>query len=117
MKQNAANQDVEKARGTVAVLGIDLAKNVFSLHGVDASGRVVLTQTVSRAKLAELMAKLPPYQIGMEACGKLIGGSVSNYRAREHTLPSPHPAEIGEAKSFFPITHYPSPRLVPLVSE
>ena len=69
MRQNTANQHVEKALNTVAVVGIDLAKNVFSLHGVDASGRVVLTQTVSRAKLAELMATLPPCRIGMEACG------------------------------------------------
>ncbi|MEX2163035.1 MAG: IS110 family transposase [Sulfuricaulis sp.] len=69
MKQSTANQRTEKVVGTVAVVGIDLAKNVFSLHGADASGRVVLKQTVSRAKLAEFMAKLPPCRIGMEACG------------------------------------------------
>ena len=69
MKQSTANQRTEKVVGTVAVMGIDLAKNVFSLHGADAAGRAVLKQTVSRAKLAELAAKLPPCRIGMEACG------------------------------------------------
>jgi transposase len=49
-------------------VGIDLAKNVFSLHGVDAGGAVVLRQSVSRAKLSAVVAQLPPCLIGMEAC-------------------------------------------------
>lgn len=53
----------------VTTVGIDLAKSVFSLHGVDASGKVVLRRTVSRAKLAELVARLPACLIAMEACG------------------------------------------------
>ena len=52
----------------VSTLGIDLAKNSFSLHGVDASGAVVVRRTVSRSKLAELVAQLPRCLIGMEAC-------------------------------------------------
>lgn len=67
MKQHTANQTMEKA-GPVAVLGIDLAKSVFSLHGVDAQGRVALKRTVSRSKLPELIATLPPCVIAMEAC-------------------------------------------------
>jgi transposase len=43
----------------VTTVGIDLAKNVFSLHGVDASGAVVLRKTVSRARLMELVAQQP----------------------------------------------------------
>ena len=39
--------------GNVTTVGIDLAKNVFSLHGVDANGAVVLRKTVSRARLME----------------------------------------------------------------
>jgi transposase len=53
----------------VTTVGIDLAKSVFSLHGVDAEGKVVLRRTVSRAKLTELVARLPPCLVAMEACG------------------------------------------------
>lgn len=52
----------------VTTVGIDLAKNVFSVHGVDASGEVLLRKAVSRAKLSELVAQLAPCLIGMEAC-------------------------------------------------
>jgi transposase len=52
----------------VSTVGIDLAKNVFSVHGVDAGGVVLIRRTVSRAKLAQLIAQLPPCLIGMEAC-------------------------------------------------
>ena len=52
----------------VTTVGIDLAKNVFSLHGVDAEGAVVLRRSVNRAKLLELIAQLSPCLIGMEAC-------------------------------------------------
>lgn len=53
----------------VTTVGLDLAKSVFSLHGVDAGGRVVLRKTVRRDKLMELVATLPPCLIGMEGCG------------------------------------------------
>jgi transposase len=49
-------------------VGIDLAKNVFSLHGVDALGRTVLRRTVRRDRLSETVASLSPCLIGMEAC-------------------------------------------------
>jgi transposase len=52
----------------VTTVGIDLAKNVFSLHGVDAAGAVMLPKTVSRARLLEVIAQLPPCLIGLEAC-------------------------------------------------
>lgn len=52
----------------VNTVGIDLAKNVFSVHGVDAHGKVVLKKTVSRGRLLELFANLPPAIVGMEAC-------------------------------------------------
>jgi transposase len=48
---------------------IDLAKNVFAVHGVDESGKPALVRpSVARAKLLELIASLPPCLIGMEAC-------------------------------------------------
>jgi len=52
----------------VTTVGIDLAKNVFSLHGVDAAGRAVLRRTVRRDRLVETVASLSPCLIGMEAC-------------------------------------------------
>ena len=52
----------------VTTAGIDLAKNLFSVHGVDALGVVVLRKTVSRARLEALVAQWPACLIGMEAC-------------------------------------------------
>lgn len=51
----------------VTTVGIDLAKKVFALHGVDGAGRVVLRRTVKREELVELVAGLSPCLIGMEA--------------------------------------------------
>jgi transposase len=52
----------------VTTVGIDLAKSVFSLHGVDGAGRVMLRRTVRRDQLHEVVAGLSPCLIGMEAC-------------------------------------------------
>lgn len=53
----------------ITTLGIDLAKNVFQLHGVDARGRAVLSRRVKRGQLLQVVASLPPCVIGMEAGG------------------------------------------------
>ena len=53
---------------SIAVLGIDLAKHVFQLHGVDAHGRAVVSKRVSRAKLADTVAQLAPRVVATEAC-------------------------------------------------
>ncbi len=51
----------------IVTVGIDLAKNVFAVHGVDAAGKSALVRpSVSRGKLAELIASLAPCLIGME---------------------------------------------------
>lgn len=50
-------------------IGIDLAKNVFQVHGVDSHGKTVLQKQLSRAKMIEFFARLEPCVIGMEACG------------------------------------------------
>lgn len=53
----------------IVFVGIDLAKNVFALHGVDEQGKPALVRpSVARAKLHALVASLPPCTIGMEAC-------------------------------------------------
>ena len=50
----------------IVFVGIDLAKSVFAVHGVDEAGRAALVRpSVARAKLLELVASLPPCTIGM----------------------------------------------------
>ncbi|CAN7158074.1 IS110 family transposase [Mesorhizobium sp. LjRoot246] len=49
--------------------GIDLAKNVFQVHGVDATERVVVQRQLRRAQVVKFFAAQPPALIGMEACG------------------------------------------------
>ena len=54
---------------SIITVGIDLAKNVFAVHGVNELGKAELVKPrVARDKLLELIAKLPPCLIGMEAC-------------------------------------------------
>lgn len=63
----------------VTRLGIDVAKHVFQLHGVDAQGQTVLRRRLARPQLRPFVAQLPPCLIGMEACGS------AHYWARELT--------------------------------
>lgn len=51
----------------VHTLGIDLAKNVFQLHGVDRKGRTALTRRVHRDQLLRIVGELEPCVIGIEA--------------------------------------------------
>jgi transposase len=53
----------------ISTVGLDLAKSVFTVHGVDEHGKVVLRKTVRRSKLLELFTQLPACVVGMEACG------------------------------------------------
>lgn len=63
----------------ITTLGIDLAKNVFQLHGTDKQGNCVLKKRLARSKLAEFIVKLPACLIGIEACGS------AHYWARKFT--------------------------------
>lgn len=53
----------------ITTLGIDLAKNVFQVHGVNGGGKAVLKKQLKRDQVASFFANLPPCLIGMEACG------------------------------------------------
>lgn len=53
----------------IKALGIDIAKNVFELHGVDTNGKTVFKKRLMRDKLPEVIAQLPTCLIGIEACG------------------------------------------------
>lgn len=53
----------------ITTIGLDLAKNVFQVHGVDSSGKTVLRKQLKRDQMATFFAKLAPCLVGMEACG------------------------------------------------
>jgi len=61
----------------VTTIGVDLAKSVFQVHGVDAGGRTVLVKTLRRGQLLTLFSRLSPCLVGLEACGS------AHYWARE----------------------------------
>ncbi|WP_161599046.1 IS110 family RNA-guided transposase, partial [Aidingimonas lacisalsi] len=61
----------------ISIVGIDLAKHVFHLHGVDHKGREVFSKKVSRLALRTTLAQLPRCVVALEACGG------AHYWARE----------------------------------
>jgi transposase len=58
----------------ITSVGIDLAKNVIQVHGVDERGKAVLNKQLKRDQVALFFANLPPCLIGMEACGSAAVG-------------------------------------------
>lgn len=54
--------------GEVATVGLDIAKSVFQVHGVDAEGQVVVQRRLTRAKLVPFFEKLPACRVGIETC-------------------------------------------------
>ena len=52
----------------ITAIGLDLAKNVFQVHGVDERGHALVKKTLKRAQLAAFFASVPPCLVGMEAC-------------------------------------------------
>ena len=77
----------------ITTLGVDLAKNIFQIHGVDENGKAVLRRKLSRSKLVEFISALPPCLIGVEACGS------SHYWVRQfkkygHTVKSIPPQYV-----------------------
>ena len=63
----------------ITTIGLDLAKNVFQVHGIDAAEKVVVRKQLRRAQVMKFFAALPPCLVGMEAC------ATSHYWARELT--------------------------------
>ncbi len=61
----------------ISTIGLDLAKSVFQVHGIDASGRVVTRKALRRSHVLSFFRKLSPCLVGMEACG------TSHHWARE----------------------------------
>jgi transposase len=55
--------------GEISMIGLDIAKNVFHIYGVDGSGAPVLRRELRRGHVEKFFAKLPPTLVGLEACG------------------------------------------------
>ncbi len=69
----------------ITTIGLDLAKNVFQVHGCDGAGTVLLRKKLRRDQLSEFFSKLPACTVAMEAC------AINHYWGREigdlgHTL-------------------------------
>jgi transposase len=63
----------------ITTIGLDIAKNVFQVHGIDAAEKVVVRKQLRRGQVMKFFAALPPCLIGMEAC------ATAHYWARELT--------------------------------
>ena len=53
---------------TITTIGLDIAKSVFKVHGVDANGQVVIRRQLKRRNILAFFQKLPPCLVGIEAC-------------------------------------------------
>src|SRR5258708_26566399 len=91
----------------VHILGVDLAKNVFQLHGVDRKGRPVLVRRVRREQLLKVLGELEPCLIGIEASTgafywqrqfERLGHAVE-IPAPQHVKPFVSPQKNGRNKS------------------
>jgi len=63
------NQQRGPPMAKISMIGLDLAKNVFQIHGIGAAGEVVLRLQLRRGQMEKFFSKLPPTIVGMEACG------------------------------------------------
>jgi len=64
----------------VTIIGLDLAKNIFQVHGADDKGQAVLRKKMRRGQVLKFFASLPPCLVGLEACGS------AHYWAQEITV-------------------------------
>ncbi len=97
----------------ISVIGIDLAKNSFQLHGVDAKGKILLRKKLRRDQVAKFFANLPQCLVGMEAC------SSSEYWARViescgHTVRRIHPVTVKNGGAGGPAWAEPSLKATPV---
>ncbi|MFB9159917.1 IS110 family transposase [Chromobacterium violaceum] len=108
----------------IRTIGLDLAKNVFQVHGVDAQGKVVLRKQVARASLAAFFANLPPCLVGMEACAsarfwarKLVAqGHVVKLMAPQFVKPyvKGSKTDVADAEAICEAVSRPNMRFVPV---
>jgi transposase len=78
---------------TVTTIGLDIAKSVFQVHGVDAEGNVVIRRQLKRRYVLAFFEKLPPCLVGIEACASAHHWS-RELRALGHTVRLMPPAYV-----------------------
>ena len=92
----------------VTTIGLDIAKNVFQVHGIDAAEKVVVRKQLRRRQVLEFFKALPACLVGMQACG------TAHYWARELTKLGHRvrlmPAKDEKATSSATRTMRPTPR-------
>jgi transposase len=86
------NKNISSTKGNIVVMGIDLSKNYFQIHGIDEHRRVVLQKCVNRANILPFLAQMLPCTIGIEACGS------SHYWHRKFS-------ELGHSVKILPARH------------
>ena len=62
---------------TITTIGLDIAKSVFQVHGINADGEAIVRRQLRRSRVLQFFAKLPPCLVGIEAC------ATSHYWSRE----------------------------------
>jgi len=62
----------------ITTIGLDIAKNVFQVHGIDAAEKVVVRKQLRRGQVLAFFKALPPCLVGMEACATAITGRVNS---------------------------------------
>lgn len=67
---------------TAVTIGMDIAKSVFVVHGVDAAGEVVVRLRLTRRRVLTFFEKQPPCLVGIEACAAAHYGGAAASRAR-----------------------------------
>lgn len=110
----------------ITTVGIDLAKNVFQVHAVDARGKVVLRKRLRRGQVAQFFVKLPPCLIGMEACasshhwGRTLGrfGHTVRLMAPQFVRPyvKANKNDAADAEAICEAVGRPNMRFVPIKS-
>ena len=83
---------------TVTTIGLDIAKSVFQVHGVDAEGNVVIRRQLKRRYVLAFFEKLPPCLVGIEACASAHHWS-RELRALGHTVRLMPPAYVKRHKN------------------
>ena len=62
----------------ITTIGLDIAKNVFQIHGIDAAEKIVVRKQLRRSQVLEFFKALPPCLVGMEACATATIGRVNS---------------------------------------
>ena len=84
----------------VTRVGLDLAKNIFQVHGVDASGQTVIVRKLRRSGVLEFFGRLPPCVVAMEACASAHhwGREIAALGHEVKLIPPAHVKPLSRAK-------------------